>query len=118
MPFSEDDAVEIASASSEAQSFEKKYPDAVYNVEKMSTNDTAKWIKDHPKVAIDTQGKAPLKNLWLVELEQLEQERLILIINPSTKKILDTKAEKLEAEPEEEDLEEEFGEEKEEENEE
>ncbi|HUY00649.1 MAG TPA: hypothetical protein VMV49_13905 [Candidatus Deferrimicrobium sp.] len=102
MPFIEDDAVEIASEVSEAKKFEEKYPDCVWNVEKMKPKDTEAWIKKHPKVAIAPSGKEPPKSLWLVELEELEKEKLVLIISPLIKKVVDAYTEKLEAEPEEE----------------
>ncbi|MHA1263594.1 MAG: hypothetical protein ACTSRS_00010 [Candidatus Helarchaeota archaeon] len=102
--FTEDDAVEIASASKEAEQFESKYPDCVWNVGKMKPKETEAWIKKHPKAAVgkDKNGNPP-KNLWFVELEELEKEKLILTISPITKKVIDVKTEKLEPEPEEED---------------
>lgn len=103
MPFSEDDAVEIASATSEAEKFEAKYPDCVWNVEKMKPKDTEAWIKKHPKAAIAPAGKDAPKNLWIVEIEELEVEKLVMVISPLTKKVVDVTTEKLEAEPEEED---------------
>jgi hypothetical protein len=105
MPFSEDDAVEIASASKEAQDFEKKHPECVWNVDKMKPKDTDAWIKKHPNVTVTTKA-TPLKGLWLVELEELDQEKLVIIISPDTKTVVDVKTEKLEAEAEEEEEEE------------
>jgi len=106
MPFKEDDAVEIAAGQKEADAFDNKYPDCVWNVEKMSPKDTEAWIKKHPKADIAPKDKAPPKNLWVVELEELEKEKLVLVISPLTQKVLEIRTEKLEAEPEEEDEEE------------
>ncbi len=103
MPFKEDDAVEIAAASDEAEKFEKKYPNCVWNVEKMKPKATEAWIKKHPKASVAPSGKEPPKNLWIVELEELEKEKLVLVISPLTKKIVHTETVKLEPEPEEED---------------
>ena len=62
------------------------------------------WIKKHPKANVGKDKKgAPPKNLWAVELEELEKEKLILIVSPITKKVLDVSTEKLKPEPEEED---------------
>ena len=105
--FVEDDAVEIASEVSEAQKFEDKHPECVWNVGKMKPKDTEKWIKKHPKAVVAPKDKDPPKNLWFVELEELEKEKLILVISPLTKKVVDISTEKLQAEPEEEDLEDE-----------
>jgi hypothetical protein len=106
MPFAEDDAVELASATKEAQEFEKKHPDCVWNVEKMKPKDTEVWIKKHPKVTVTTKPTPP-KALWLVEIEELDVEKMIIIISPDTKKVADISTEKLEAEVEEEEEEEE-----------
>lgn len=103
MPFSEDDAVEIASASKEAQAFEAKHPDCVWNVEKMKPKDVEVFIKKNAKLAsLITNKPTPPKALWLVELEELDAEKLTIIVSPDTKKVVDAKTEKLEAEVEEE----------------
>ena len=103
MPFKEDDAVEIAAENAEASKFDDKHPDCVWNVGKMKPKETEAWLKKHPKAnpGKDKKGLPP-KNLWFVELEELEKEKLTLIISPITKKVLDIKSEKLEPEPEEE----------------
>ncbi len=101
MPFSEDDAVEIAMSSKEAEAFDKKYPDCVVNVEKMKAKEIEAWIKKHPKAEVQ-KGAAPPKALWLVELEALEKEKLVVVVSPDTKKVVDAHIEKLEAEPAEE----------------
>lgn len=105
MSFSADDAIEIASASSDAENFEKQYPDCVWNVEKMKPRDAEKWLKDHPKAVVAATGKAAPKVLWIVELEELDREKLILIVSPDTKKIIDTRTEKLALAEEEEETE-------------
>lgn len=110
MPFAEDDAVEIASASEEAQAFEAKHPECVWNVDKMKPKDTEAWIKKHPNATVTTKATPP-KALWLVELEELDQEKLVIIVSPDTKAVVDVKTEKLEAEAEEEEEEGEEGEE-------
>ncbi len=106
MPFSEDDAVELASATKEAQAFEAKHPDCVWNVEKMKPKDVETWIKKHPKVTGLTTKPTPPKALWLVEIEELDTEKLVIVISPETKKVADITTEKLEAEVEEEEEEE------------
>lgn len=103
--WTEDDAVEIAAASADAEKFEKKYPECVWNVGKMSPKETEVWLKKNAKADVGKDAKgAPPKNLWFVELEELEKEKLILYISPLTKKIVGSATEQLEAEPEEEEL--------------
>ncbi len=103
MAFEEDDAIEIAATSIEAKKFEQKHPDCVWNVEKMSAKATREWIKKHPDAQFSQKGKAPPKHLWIVELEAIEEEKLVLIISPLTKKVIDATIEKLMPELEEED---------------
>ncbi|MHA1129413.1 MAG: hypothetical protein ACTSQI_04255 [Candidatus Helarchaeota archaeon] len=104
MPFNEEDAVEIAYSATEAEKFEKKYPDCVVDVVKMKPKETEAWIKKHPKANVGKDKKgAPPKNLWAVEFAELEKEKLIIMISPITKKIIDIETEELEPEPEEED---------------
>ncbi|MFX1296538.1 MAG: hypothetical protein ACFFD2_16985 [Promethearchaeota archaeon] len=98
MVFKEDDAVEIAAASDSVEKFENKHPNCVWNIEKMKPKATEIWIKKHPKAVAN-----PPKNLWIVELEELEKEKLIIVIDPLTQKIVGTSTEKLKPEPEEED---------------
>jgi len=102
--FTEEDAVEIAAGASEAEEFDNKYPDCVWNVGKMKPKETEAWIKKNPKADVGKDKKGdPPKNLWFVELELLEKEKLTVYISPITRKVLGTKSEKLEPEPEEED---------------
>ncbi|MHA1270938.1 MAG: hypothetical protein ACTSPY_14180 [Candidatus Helarchaeota archaeon] len=98
MPFSEDDALEAIEGNKEADNFEKKYPSCVINVGKLSPKKTENWIKKNPNAI---KGDPP-KNIWFVEYEELDTEKLILYINPSDKKVVGTEVEKLKAPPEEE----------------
>ena len=75
MPFKEDDALEIAAEHPDAEKFDDKHPECVWTVEKMKPKDTEAWIKKHPKANVGKDKKgAPPKNLWAVELEELEKE--------------------------------------------
>ena len=103
MPFTEDDAIEIAFSNDKVSEFDGKYPDAVYNIEKMSPKDTENWIKANPKADV---GAKPPKNLWIVEIEELGKEKLVCILSPSSKKVLETKIEGSEPIPEDEEDEE------------
>lgn len=109
MPFDEDDAIEIALSDKRVEDFDGKYPEAVFNIEKMSPKNTEAWIKANPKADV---GKTPPKNLWIVEIEELGKEKLICILSPNSKKVLETKIEGSEAFPEEEEDEEEGEDEK------
>ena len=97
MPFTEDDAIEIAFSDDKVGKFDEKYPDAVYNIEKMSPKNTENWIKANPKADV---GAKPPKNLWIVEIEELGKEKLVCILSPSSKKVLETKIEGSEPIPE------------------
>ncbi|MHA1311707.1 MAG: hypothetical protein ACTSWR_01835 [Candidatus Helarchaeota archaeon] len=96
--FTEDDALEAIEGNKEADEFESKYPNCVINVGKLSPKKSEDWIKKN-KGAI--KGEPP-KNIWYVEYEELDVEKLILYINPNDKKVVGTKVEKLKAPPEEE----------------
>ena len=107
MPFKEDDAVEVAYSDPKAEAFDNKYPNCVVDVVKMKPKETEAWLKKHPKVNVGKDKKGdPPKNLWAVELAELEKEKMIVVLSPITKKVLDVSTEKLEPEPEEEDEEE------------
>lgn len=96
--FTEEDALEVIDGNKEAAAFEKKYPDCVINVDKLTPKKTENWIKKN-KGAI--KGEPP-KNIWLVEYEELDVEKLIIFINPDTKKVVGTEVEKLKPAQEEE----------------
>ena len=104
MPFSEDDAIEIAFSDDKVGKFDEKYPEAVYNIEKMSLKNTEKWIAAHPDAKV---GAKPPKNLWIVEIEEIGKEKLVCLLSPSSKKVLETKIEGSEPIPEDTDDEEE-----------
>ncbi len=104
MPFGEDDAIEIAFSDKKVEEFDGKYPEAVYNIEKMSPKNTEAWIKANPKADV---GAKPPKNLWIVEIEELAKEKLVVILSPVSKKVLETKIEGSEAIPEDDEDEEE-----------
>ena len=105
--FIEDDAVEIAYSVPEADKFDSKYPNCVVDVIKMKPKATEEWLNKHPKADVgkDKNGNPP-KSLWSVEFAELEKEKMIIVLSPITKKVVDIASEKLEAEPEEEDEEE------------
>ena len=96
--FTEDDALAVVEGNKEAEEFEKKYPECVINVGKLTPKKTEAWIKKN-KDAI--KGEPP-KNIWFVEYEQLDTEKLILYINPNTKEVVGTEVEKLKPPAEEE----------------
>ena len=96
MPFDEDDAIEIAFSDPKVEEFDSKYPDAVYNIEKMKPKATEAWIKANPSADVGDG----VKNLWIVEIEELAKEKLVAILSPKTKKVLETKIEGSEPIPE------------------
>ncbi|MHA1231379.1 MAG: hypothetical protein ACTSPQ_12095 [Candidatus Helarchaeota archaeon] len=100
MKFDDDDAVEIAIESNEVAKFEKKHPDCVWTVEMMSKKESYNWISSHSKEKIVDSVLKVKKNLWKVELEALDEEKLILIIDPEKRKIMDYSIEKIETIPE------------------
>ena len=99
MPFDEDDAIEIAFSESKIEEFDTKYPDAVYNIDKMKPKETEAWIAANPKADV---GAKPPKNLWIVEIEQIGEEKLVAILSPVSKKVLETKIEGSEGLPDDE----------------
>ena len=96
--FTEDDALEAIEGNKEAEQFEKKYPECVINVGKLTPKKTEAWLKKN-KGAI--KGEPP-KNIWFVEYEELDVEKLILYINPDDKKVVGTEVIKLKAPEQEE----------------
>jgi len=104
MPFDEDDAIEIAFSESKIEEFDTKYPDAVYNIDKMKPKATEEWIAANPSANV---GAKPPKNLWIVEIEQIGEEKLVAILSPVSKKVLETKIEGSEPIPDEEEEDEE-----------
>ena len=99
-PFDEDAALQLASASAESKKFKKKYPKSLWTVEQMKPTATKNWINVHPSADVAPAGVQPPKMLWIVELEELEKVKLILIISPLTKTILESKIEKVQKETE------------------
>lgn len=102
--FDEEAVVDIAYENEEVKNFEEAHPDNVVNIEKVSPKETEAWIGKNPDADI---GSPPPKNLWKFELEVLGKEKLVAIISPVTKKVIDVKTEESEAFPEEEEEEEE-----------
>ncbi|MFX1451289.1 MAG: hypothetical protein ACFFCM_10630 [Promethearchaeota archaeon] len=97
--FDDEAAVEIAYGENKVSKFEDDHPECTVMVTKISPKDTQAWIKKNPKANVGTD----VKNLWLVELEDPGNEKLVVIISPITKKIVEIKTEAAEALPEEED---------------
>ena len=102
MPIKEDEIVEIAYSAPEAEKFDNKYPNCVVDVVKWKPKETEAWLKKHPKADVGKNKKGdPPKNLWAVEFAELEKEKIIVVISPITKIVVDIETEKLKPEPEE-----------------
>lgn len=97
--FDDEAAIEIAYENDKVNEFEEKRPDCTVMVTKMKPKETEAWIKKNPKANV---GSPPPKSLWLVELEDIGKEKLVVIISPETKKIVEIKTEASEAIPEDE----------------
>ena len=59
----------------------------------MKKKATEKWLKSRPQ-SIPKGATAP-EELWLIELEALDKEKLIAILDPKTQKILDIEIKKI-----------------------
>lgn len=95
--FTEEDAYEIVEGNKEAKSFEKKHPDFVINIGRLTPKKTENWIKKNKEAV---KGEPP-KYIWFVEYEEIDVEKLTLYVNPDTRKVISTAVEKLKAAPEE-----------------
>ncbi|MBD3229800.1 MAG: hypothetical protein GF329_16580 [Candidatus Lokiarchaeota archaeon] len=96
--FTEEDAYEIVEGNKEAVAFEKKYPNCVLNIGRLTPKKTENWIKKNKEAV---KGEPP-KYIWFVEYEEIDVEMLTLYVNPDTRKIISTEVKKLKAAPEEE----------------
>jgi len=97
MPFREEDALEIAARSKEVETFRTQHPETIWSVQLLDKRQTDQWKTAHPQAPITLQGGAPPKRLWRVEVEDPGNEKLSLIISPSTKQLVN--AERTPAEP-------------------
>ncbi|HUY00090.1 MAG TPA: hypothetical protein VMV49_11085 [Candidatus Deferrimicrobium sp.] len=97
MTFDEEDRVfeldlivEICQASKEAEQFEKKHPHCSILVDQMPLGATRGWFNNDLGVGLP-------RNLWVVDFEAFEQEKLSFIVDPLQKKVIDVKSRKIES---------------------
>lgn len=99
--FDDEAAIEVAYGNDDVNAFEEKHPDCVVNIIKMSPKDTTAWLDKNPKV--DAGDRTKLKNLYAVELDDIGKEKLIAVLSPISKKVLEVRTEESAALPEDED---------------
>jgi hypothetical protein len=88
MVFTEDNVIEIISKQS--KSFERKFNNSLWNIDKMSLKEIKEWNKNNLNMIMNEN----LKTLWIVEIEELDKEKLTLIVDSKERKIVNTKTEK------------------------
>jgi len=88
MVFSEDNVIEIITKQS--KTFEKKFNNSLWNIDKMNRKDIQEWNKNNQNMIMNEM----LKTLWIIEIEELDKEKLTLIVDSKNEKIVNTKVEK------------------------